>query len=205
MTEQLRRLVVGGQNIQEGRYPYFVSIDKNNGVIVSGALIAPDIVLSAGHIALDNMENLTLKVGPYAVHENESFAEVIPVERWFVPPEWRQTFDGTFFTNDYIILKLAGKSSHQPIKINNDPEVPHPNTPVILMGLGWTEPHLLSPASIVQEAELLVISNVECENTSDPSRGLTYSGMIDASMLCTTAPPNTTRDGWYVRSLDCFY
>ena len=197
-TQRNRHLIVGGHNIEPyDRYPYFVSIDKNNGVIVSGALIAPDIVLSAGHVALNHMDNLTLKVGPYAVHLNETFAETIPVVDWLVPPQWKE-FLPAFFTQDYLILQLARPSTHSPVRLNRNPAVPHDNQPVIMMGLGWVNENYLSPASIVQEAELVYVNNAVCEAAKDIERGLTYQGKIDDSMLCTKSPPNTTRDGWYV-------
>lgn len=202
-----RNLVVGGHNIVKGRYPYFVSIDKNNGVVVNGALIAPDIVLSAGHIALNHMDNLTLKVGPYAVHDETEvaigFAEEIPVEAWVVPPNWEETFPG-YFANDYLILKLARKSSHRPVKVNRDPSIPSAGQHLILAGLGWTNEFFPSPASIVQEVELMYVPNPVCENTTDPMRGITYNGKIDPTMLCTIEPPGTgKRDGWYASFLLC--
>jgi hypothetical protein len=192
-----RHLVVGGHDIVEGRYPYFCSIDKNNGVIVNGALIAPDIVLSAGHIGLDFMDNLTLKVGPYAVHQNETFAETIPVEKWIMAPTWSQ-LENMYFTDDFLILKLEHSSTHRPVQINRDPTIPFPGQRVILTGLGWLNESFLSPADIVQEVELETISNQQCSSASDPTRGITYKGKIVDSVVCTVAPANTTRDGWYV-------
>ena len=104
-----RRLIIGGHNIRRRRYPYFVSIDKNNGVIVSGALIPPDIVLSAGHVALDNVDNLTLKVGPHSMNETESFAEEIPIEQRVLPPDW-SVFP---FANECMIFKLSVRLTSQ--------------------------------------------------------------------------------------------
>lgn len=40
-----RALIVGGQEARRGKYPYFVLINDGCG----GSLIAPDIVLTAGH------------------------------------------------------------------------------------------------------------------------------------------------------------
>jgi secreted trypsin-like serine protease len=40
-----RALVVNGEDAVRGRYPYFVTLQHYG----AGALIAPDIVLSAGH------------------------------------------------------------------------------------------------------------------------------------------------------------
>lgn len=195
--ENNRRLIIGGHNIGTRRYPYFASIEKNNGIIVNGVLIAPDIILSAGHIALNHMDNLTLKVGPYAVHNtNETFVEEIKVERWVVPSTWAEIHPG-FFTEDYLILKLAGRSAHRPIQLNRQPEIPRPEKDVVTMiGLGWTNASFSSPANIVQEVVLETVSNLACNAAHDPLRGLTYSGKIDLTMLCTISPPNTTRDGW---------
>jgi hypothetical protein len=203
-----RHLIIGGHDVARGRYPFFVSIDKNNGVVLNGALIAPDIVLSAGHITTSNMDNLTLKVGAYAVHhdddDNETSTvvttasdegETIPVERWVVPTNWSQ-FAPEFFANDFCILKLKRKSSIAPIALNRDARVPFLNSTVTMLGLGWTNQSFSSPANIVQQVDLLAISNAECEERSDATRGISYDGMIVPSMLCTVAPPNTTRDGW---------
>jgi hypothetical protein len=195
-----RRLIIGGHDIVHGRYPYFCSIDKNNGVVLNGALIAPDIVLTAGHITLNNMNNLTLKVGAFAVHGNESTAaEEIPVKAWIVHANWSQ-FATDFFANDFCLLKLARTTSIPPIQLNRDPVLPVMESAVHMLGLGWTNETALSPSNIVQEVKLITIGNDDCERAMDPVRNLTYHDMIVPSMLCTVAPPNTTRDGWYVRA-----
>jgi len=194
-----RSLIVGGEDIEPGRYPYFVSIDKNNGVIVNGALIAPDIVLSAGHITLNHMDNLTIKVGPYQVHENEPQAETIPVADWVLAENWAE-FAPLYFANDYVILQLAraASSSHPPVTLNRNAQIPTPGTPVVMTGLGWTNATYLSPADTVQQVELLSVSNDECAAAQDPARGLSYQNLIVESMFCTRGPPGTVRDGWYV-------
>jgi secreted trypsin-like serine protease len=195
VSSQQRRLIIGGHDIEKGRYPYFVSIDKNfQGVIVNGALIAPDIVLTAGHVASDHMENLTLKIGPYAVHANETFAEEIKLERFILHPKWDQ-FAPQMFVHDFLIFKLAEKSTHEPVKINRDPAIPVDGDVVVMLGLGWTDANVLSPAKIVQEAELVSISNEQCGTAKDPFRGLSYAGQIVETVFCTVSPPNTTRDG----------
>jgi secreted trypsin-like serine protease len=190
-----RRLIIGGYDIAKQRYPYYVSINKNNGVIVSGALIAPDIVLSAGHIALNHMDNLTVKIGPYCPRdENETFAETIRMERYVVHPQWNMTVGG-LFTNDYMILKMAEKSSHMPVQMNRNASVPVDGSDVVITGVGWTMETILSPSPVVLEAEIMCISNEECASANDPLRGLSYAGEIDKTTLCTVSPPNTTRDG----------
>ena len=195
-----RSLIIGGEDIEPGRYPYFVSIDKNNGVIVSGALIAPDIVLSAGHITLNHMDNLTVKVGPYQVHQDETQAETIPVADWVLADNWDQ-FAPLYFANDYVILQLAygaSASKHPPVTLNRNAQIPTPGTPVVMTGLGWTNATYQSPADTVQQVELLSVGSDECAAANDPSRGLSYQNLIVESMFCTRGPPGTVRDGWYV-------
>jgi len=195
-----RELIVGGHDIEKGRYPYYVSIDKNNGVIVSGVLIAPDIVLSAGHIALDHMDNLTLRVGPYKARgsgENGTTDEV-QYTKWVLPTSWAQTGNGLMH-NDYIIFQLTQVTTQEPVKLNWDPTVPQDDQTVVAMGLGWLNESFQSPASVVQEVELLVSNTQKCNETLDPGRN-SYQGIIDDSMMCTVAPNHTVRDGWYVFS-----
>lgn len=191
-----RRLIIGGTNIPKLRYPYYVSIDKNNGVIVSGALIAPDIVLTAGHVILDNMDNLTIKIGPWAPRNNESeTAQEIAVQHYMLHPDWNMTTAG-LFQNDFMVMKL-GESDvrHTPVALNRNADIPMVNATVNMMGLGWTQPTTLSPATVVQEATLVCVSNDECESAEDSLRGSLYLGEIDDTMLCTVSPPNTTHDG----------
>ena len=176
------------------RYPYYVSIDKNNGVIVSGALIAPDIVLTAGHVMLDHMENLTIKVGPFAPRIKEDFSETIPIQRSILHPEWNATSAG-LFRNDFLILQLTNTSSHAPIRMNSNPNIPKNGAHVIMMGLGWTTSTMTSPSMFVQEAKLDYVNNTQCAMAHDYLRGIYYAGQIDDSMFCTKSPPNTTRDG----------
>ena len=198
LTErQERNLIIGGDDIPTPqRYPYYVAIDKNNGVIVSGALIAPDIVLSAGHVALDAMTNVTIKIGPFAVHEPEPFVEIMAVKSWKLFENWTFLAPG-FFAEDYMIIQLDGRSSHKPIRLNRDPTVPIPGTIVTMMGFGWTNATHTSPPLHLQQAELMTITNDECEAAHDPKRPeISYIQMAPESVLCTKSPPNTTRDGW---------
>jgi len=201
---QHRRLIINGHTLLDPqRYPYYVAIDKNNGdpftpsVIVSGALIAPDIVLSAGHVALSDLNNVTIKIGPFAVHENESFSESMTVKSWLLYKNWTFLAPDRF-GNDYMIFQLSNKSTHTPIRINRDVTYPKPGELVTIMGCGLMNETYMSPSSYVQQTKLLVISNEECDMASDPARpDKAYKGTIVESMFCTKSPPNKQlTDGW---------
>jgi hypothetical protein len=203
VPQQHRRLIINGHTlIDPQRYPYYVSIDKNNGdpftpsVIVSGALIAPDIVLSAGHVALSDLNNVTIKIGPFAVHENEAFSESIPVKSWLLYQNWTFLAPDRF-GNDYMIFQLTNMSTHTPIRINRDVTYPKPGDLVTIMGCGLMNETYMSPSSYVQQTKLLVISNEECDTASDPARpDKAYKGTIVESMFCTKSPPDKLTDGW---------
>jgi len=101
--------------------------------------------------------------------------------------------------NDYIIFQLTQVTTQEPVKLNWDPTVPQDDQTVVAMGLGWLNESFQSPASVVQEVELLVSNTQKCNETLDPGRN-SYQGIIDDSMMCTVAPNHTVRDGWYVFS-----
>jgi hypothetical protein len=164
--------------------------------VLNGALIAPDIVLSAGHITANNMDNLTLKIGTYNVHPaNLSSGEEIKVKGWIMHSNWTQ-FAPEYFSHDFCILKLTQSSTVTPIRLNRNPLFPKEQSIVRMLGLGWTNESYQSPSNIVQEVDLLTIGNDACANATDALRGLSYQNLIMPSMICTTSPPNTTRDGW---------
>jgi len=196
-----RRLIVGGHEVKKGRYPYFCSIDKNNGVVLNGALIAPDIVVSAGHIALNHMDNLTLTVGAWDVHNVTDDEQVIEIEEWMVHPKWSQyhsihfSLTDNLFRHDAMLFKLAAPVALgvTPVKINRNSAIPVPHEQkIVVMGLGWTNKTILSPAPIVRETSLLTITNEECGTKTDPGRNLSYVGLLDDTMFCTESPPPST-------------
>lgn len=196
---QQRQLIVGGQNAIQGRYPYFVSLDYRNGVVLSGALIAPDFVLTAGHCLENDIERMTVRVGTYSLsHDNVTTHDVDIVH--VVEPILHTGFERLqmdSFSHDFLLFHLNHTSSFPVVRINRDPAVPVPlEDTVTMMGLGWMTLAFQSPADTLQVANLTTISNQECSLSKDPARvSLSYAGLIDGTMLCTVSSPNNTRDG----------
>jgi hypothetical protein len=56
-----RSLIINGQDASLGRYPYFTTLDR----YCAGALIAPDIVLTAGHCKPSILDSVKLHIGTY--------------------------------------------------------------------------------------------------------------------------------------------
>lgn len=197
-SQPRRQLIVGGQDAVRGRYPYFASLDYNNGVVLSGALIAPDFVLTAGHCLENDIEGMTLRVGTYSLsHDiNATDFDIVNVGIAILHPGFDR-FQPEYFSHDFLLFHLNETSSHPVVSINRDPAVPKPlEDTVNIMGLGWTTLAYQSPADTLQVANLTAISNEECNLSQDPGRPVfAYEGLIDDTMLCTIAVPNNTRDG----------
>ena len=177
----------------KGRYPYFVSLNH----LCGGALIAPDIVLSAGHCKGRN--HVYARVGAYSFrHDDENvrgyYYELIRIIQQVRHPAFQWLGDDEF-VHDFLLLKLKHPSAQPTLRLNPHLHVPPPNGPVVAMGLGNTHPDDGdSRASVLRHVTLNALPNELCEESVAPARNLTYAHRIHPSMLCTTGGPNNARD-----------
>ena len=150
---QLRKLILNGHNVPKGRYPYFVSLDYHNGVVLAGVLVAPDVVLTAGHCFPKTNENVTARIGTYSL-AHDVHPEEFEVIRAMRHPGWVEFAQG--FSHDFSLFKLSGKATKtSPLAtINRNASIPALNGETLqVLGLGWTNmSHIPSPADIVQVA-----------------------------------------------------
>jgi len=192
-----RHLIVNGKIAEKGRYPYFVTLQHYGG----GALIAPDIVLTAGHTKPEKHSHVKPHVGTYSFKHD---VKGVDYEEFEIVEAVRHPgfvhVDEDDFIRDFTILKLNGQSSRPVIKINRNPLLPSLNQEVIAMGVGDTNPNPEKEdiSDVLREVNLNAISNEECEMAESKERGLTYHNLIYPSMMCTTGGPNSERDSWCV-------
>jgi secreted trypsin-like serine protease len=188
-----RILIVNGEIAEKGRYPYFVTLKHYGG----GALIAPDIVLTAGHTKPLHKHDVKPHVGTY---DFETDMKGVDYEEFEILKSIQ--FDGFVrindddFIRDFTILKLNGHSKHSVVKINRDHSIPHDFQEVIAMGVGDTSsnPKRQEISNVLRQVNLNVISNAECEMAHSDERNLTYHNRIYPSMMCTTGGPHNERD-----------
>ena len=103
--KQLHRLdntVVGGEPVPAGKWPDAAGIGSGGQVYCTGVLIAPDVVLTAGHCA-GGISTVILGTTDYTSGD----AEVINVAREIPYPNWQGTYDIT-------VLVLERESSIKP-------------------------------------------------------------------------------------------
>lgn len=210
-----RSLIVHGADALPGRYPYFVTLDR----FCAGALIAPDMVLTAGHCRPEHKHDVgQLHIGTYfmdydrdaasveqslqgdnngsdgtaatALYEDEVF-EIAHMKRH---PLWQRRGDDEF-THDFTILHLNGLSKRPFLRLNRESTVPGPQETVVAMGLGdLTEEADVRP-TVLQEVALQYLPSEECRTASDEDES--YSNppdRIGPTHLCTFVAPDNDRD-----------
>lgn len=169
--EGLAARIIGGQEAAEGRYPY-AALVQSSSHFCGGALVAPDIVLSAAHCLTYNGEVLATS------HERRApSASPLAIEKQILHP----LFDFITLDYDLMILKLNGRiSSVSPIRINQDNDnTPQVGSILTVMGWGQVSPQQSEISDVLREATLTYISNGVCSE---------YWGedAIHSSMMCAT-------------------
>jgi hypothetical protein len=194
-----RNLIIHGHTAAKDRYPYFCTLDHYGG----GALIAPDIILTAGHCKPGRRGDVQPRVGTYSFQHDVAGRdyEQFKIQAMVQHPEFVHV-GGDEFIRDFTILKLTGQSSHPVVRINRRADLPGNGQPVTAMGMGNTNPDYESRSSVLKKVVLNAIANDVCEESesdSNPDRDdESYQGRIFPSMMCTTGGPHNERDAWYV-------
>jgi secreted trypsin-like serine protease len=193
-----RRLIINGETALKGRYPYFVTLDHFCG----GALIAPDVVLVAGHCKTSNKN---VRKAHYAHVGRYSFKhdvhgvdyEQIRIVQQVRHPSFKWVGDDEFI-HDFLLLKLKRPSTKPTIQLNRHAHLPAENQTVVAMGVGNTDPDYESKSDVLKEVSLNAIVNKRCEASCDLERNISYQGRIFPSMMCTTGGEQNERDAWCV-------
>eukprot|EP00579_Thalassiosira_antarctica_P013834 CAMPEP_0201927860 /NCGR_PEP_ID=MMETSP0903-20130614/19621_1 /ASSEMBLY_ACC=CAM_ASM_000552 /TAXON_ID=420261 /ORGANISM="Thalassiosira antarctica, Strain CCMP982" /LENGTH=718 /DNA_ID=CAMNT_0048466159 /DNA_START=16 /DNA_END=2172 /DNA_ORIENTATION=- len=173
--------IINGIPTPSNRYSYAVSlIDTDTDEhICGGTLIAPDIILTAGHCStyFDSIH-----VGRHdRINQAEGFGHLI-VEEHRAHPDY-----GNVIMNDFALAKLYGTSSVTPVKISNRKNHPVVGEALTVMGWGVTQQGESSTASdVLRSVDVNSLSNAVCEGSQGEYQGETvsYAGYIRDNMMC---------------------
>lgn len=132
-----------------------------------GALIAPDLVLTAAHC--ENYRGKELKIGSYRVNDLSGGAQLRTCKKWArhpdYVPEGRENADFSNYVDyDFALCKLNAPvfvdKSQARLVLNRDPSVPSVDTTVTAMGLGRIE-NYADPVEL-RHADFPVLDNEDC-------------------------------------------
>jgi secreted trypsin-like serine protease len=168
--------MVNGIDTKPGEYSVHTQVG-----CCSGALIAPDVVLTAGHDVPPEPVGMIVTIGAYYSSVTAKQGEPRTVTQAIRHPGYDAIH------NDFCILILDGPSENaQPIPINRSPLIPQPYQEVTLLGTGTFNLSTSVRSVVLQEATSNYIPNDECSEAYDPERGVSYAGgFLDDTNLCT--------------------
>lgn len=111
--------IVGGETVQEGEYPWMVSLVTDNGMQGCGAsLIAPQWVLTAGHCSIDfpgAPQNIQVLIHALVTDTSnpEPFSEIIDIEEIFVHDDYDLFGGGP----DIALIRLSEPAITTPVEL----------------------------------------------------------------------------------------
>jgi len=170
--------IIGGDEADEGRYSYAVSLQDGGGHFCGGALIAPDVVLSAGHCQGGKYK---VVIGRHDLRTDDGQEVEVDVE--MVHPG----YDDDTTDNDFMLLFLESPiTDYEPVQV--DPSFIPEDTAVTVMGWGDThiDDDISELANELMEVEVFVISNDDCDASESHEEGweYDYNDQITDNMLC---------------------
>jgi len=169
--------ITGGEKVLSHReYPYFGFV-STDGFNCGGALIAPDIILTAAHCKPTSTGKI--------------FFNTTSTIRWI-----ERTFDrctqhpkysiAAFLDYDYALCKLDQPvTTIQPIKLDNGQNNLSSNQELLIMGHGKTENAY--PSQDLLDATIKYIDNTEC-SARIPDYVYSRESFPTDSMMCATIP-----------------
>jgi len=162
--------IVGGVEVDKGRYPYQVALITGGFQYCGGTLVDKDWVLSAAHCyGLGDR----VYIGRHDLTDSSEKFESIEIDWETQHPD----YNGGNLANDFMMIKLKKSSSVKPVKVD-DGSVDLPSgTDVTVMGWGTTS-FGGSPSAVLMEVEVDIVSNSHCNSD--------YGGGISDSMMCAS-------------------
>jgi secreted trypsin-like serine protease len=179
---QFQARIVGGSQVPRAKYPYAqVSIQDLTGTHqCGGSVVAPDVILSAGHCA---PVAFRVVVGMYDLSDTSDET----VERFGVEGILRHpNYDDFSLEYDVLLLKLDGNiSSVDPVKVNGDSNVPTSSENLTVVGWGATSESMSDGllSDVMMEVEVAYIENSRCTEIQD-ELGQTLDSYVFDNMLC---------------------
>jgi trypsin len=187
--------IIGGtavsSSVLSSSYQYIVSIQDIYSHYCAGTLIASDVVLTAAHCLGGSYKVIIGKgssdVSLLSSSSSRSYSKLKEMKH----PQ----YDSNNSNNDYGLIFLTSEVSttngggggvQQIVRLNQDNNYPSVGSSVTTVGWGDTNPtdEIILPSTTLQQVNLNIISNVDCEDSTDSKTGISYIGQITNNMIC---------------------
>ena len=184
-----RPRIIGGYGAIQSDWPFMafvVYFDASGNAVFNctGAVVAPNVVLTAGHCGVDDTTGAPLDPGGFGVvtgsvdWTNTAQRQVSPVSRVIVDPAWNRTTDT--FDAALLVLSKPTTAPAIPLATSADTYLEQPGMPAYIAGWGVTDTTALPP--LLQWAPTVIQSSTYCSQ---------FDPYFDSSSeLCAVDPPD---------------
>jgi secreted trypsin-like serine protease len=176
--------IVGGRPAQPGTFPwmaYILDFTGDGAEQCSGTVVAPDLIMTAGHCAEDIQTGVVSEASGYQVTTGnvdwaapETERQVSGVIRVIVCP----CFDRHTAIGDVALLQLSTPTTAPAVTLAPSP---HAGAAALLAGWGETYFQQATPVERLQWAQTVVQHPESCEHAAPP--------FSPRSEICTVDPP----------------
>ena len=171
VLRSIEKRIINGHNAQDQRFPYF-SMMWGEGGLCGGALIAPDIVISAAHCRDAANDVIIGRHNRY--NWDDDGAETIRIQHKILRPEYPAY--NNYLAYDVMLLKLASSSKKPTIKLRK--LEPTQDVGLTVIGFGDTIPgNKPDLPDVLQEVELKYIDQYSCQAMHSPTQ-------VTEDMMC---------------------
>lgn len=169
--DEQTKVILGGTEVEVGRYSYQVALVSSSGNIVcGGSLVAENWVLSAARCAGAACK---ASIGSHDLTVEEAGREEIDIDCEIKHPD----YDDWTLDNDYMMIRLKGNSTFPPVTLDDGSNVTlAEGDDLTIMGWGTTSSGG-SVSNVLLEAQTDYVTNSECNDDYDPN-------VITSNMMC---------------------
>lgn len=148
--------IIGGTTAKAGQFPFFASVTASSNWLCGASLVAPDILISAGHCSVAFKKGAI--VGATIQGANTPGSVLVTIDQQVIHPNFQN-----FMHNDVMILKVSPPvTSITPIPIDLNPSLPSVNEPLEIIGFGKTS-DTSGISNTLQEARVLEVPSSQCQ------------------------------------------
>jgi trypsin len=183
-----RARIIGGYGAVQSDWPFMAFIvyfDPAGHPVFNctGTVVAPNVVLTAGHCGVDDITGAPLDPSGFAVvtgsvdWTNSAQRQLSPVSRVIVDPAWNQITDT--FDASLLVLSKPTTAPAIPLATDANANLEQPRTPAYIAGWGYTS--TTSLPALLQWAPTVVQGGGYCSQ---------FDPYFDSSSeLCAVNPP----------------